>query len=96
MEAAASEEALQRKKEEVAFKVVQYYLMARTAGGYVEVAEKSLEDAQEHSGLPRSDMRRGWGFTPIRCGPRRRWRKPGNGSSVPRKTSAWPKGPWDS
>ena len=51
MEASASEEALQRKKEEVAFKVVQYYLMAGTAGAYVQVAVKSLEDAQEHQRL---------------------------------------------
>ncbi|OIP94155.1 MAG: hypothetical protein AUK26_00520 [Syntrophaceae bacterium CG2_30_58_14] len=51
MEVSASEEALQRKKEEVAFKVVQYYLMVGTAGGYVGVAEKSLEDAQEHQRL---------------------------------------------
>jgi outer membrane protein TolC len=51
MEAAASEEALHRKKEEVAFKVVQYYLMAGTAGEYVKVAEKALEDAQEHQRL---------------------------------------------
>jgi outer membrane protein TolC len=51
MEAAASEETLHRKMEEVAFKTVQYYLMAGTAGGYVRVAEKSLEDAQEHQRL---------------------------------------------
>jgi len=51
MEVSASEEALQRKKEEVAFKVVQYYLMVGTAGGHVGVAEKSLEDAQEHQRL---------------------------------------------
>ena len=51
MDAAASEEALHRKKEEVAFKVVQYYLMAGTAGEYVKVAEKALEDAQEHQRL---------------------------------------------
>ncbi len=50
-EAAASEEALHRKKEEVAFKVVQYYLMVGTAGGYVAVAQKALEDAQEHQRL---------------------------------------------
>lgn len=50
-EAAASEEALLRKKEEVAFKVTQYYLMAGTAGGYVAVAQKALEDAQEHQRL---------------------------------------------
>ena len=51
MEASASEEALQRKKEEVAFKVVQYYLMASTAGAYAKVSEKSMEDAQEHKRL---------------------------------------------
>ena len=51
MEAAASEEALLRKKEEVAFKAVQYYLMASTTGAYAKVAEKSLEDAQEHQRL---------------------------------------------
>jgi len=50
-EAAASEEALQRKGEEVAFKVVQYYLMAVTAGRYVGVAERALADAQEHQRL---------------------------------------------
>ena len=51
MEASASEEALHRKKEEVAFKVVQYYLMASTAGAYAKVSEKSMEDAQEHKRL---------------------------------------------
>ncbi|MFZ4441579.1 MAG: TolC family protein, partial [Syntrophales bacterium] len=51
LEVAASEESLHRKKEEVAFKVVQYYLMAGTAGEYVKVAEKALEDAQEHQRL---------------------------------------------
>jgi outer membrane protein len=50
-EAQASEEALQRKKEEIAFKVVQYYLMVGTAAGYVDVAEKALADAREHHRL---------------------------------------------
>jgi outer membrane protein TolC len=50
-EVEASEETLQRKKEEIAFKVVQYYLMVGTAKGYVNVAEKALEDAQEHQRL---------------------------------------------
>lgn len=50
-EAAAAEEALHRKKEEVAFKVVRSYLMAGTAEGYVQVAQKALEDAQEHQRL---------------------------------------------
>lgn len=50
-EVEASEEALERKKEEIAFKVVQYYLMVGTAAGYVGVAEKALEDAREHHRL---------------------------------------------
>jgi outer membrane protein len=50
-EAAASGEALHRKKEEVAFKTAQYYLMVNTTEAYVKVAEKSLEDAQEHQRL---------------------------------------------
>ncbi len=50
-EAEASEEALHRKQEEIAFKVVQYYLMVGTAAGYVRVAERALEDAREHQRL---------------------------------------------
>ena len=50
-EVEASQEALRRKKEEIAFKVVQYYLMVGTAAGYVGVAQKALEDAREHQRL---------------------------------------------
>ena len=50
-EASASGEELYRKKEEVAFQVVRHYLMASTAAQYVQVAEKALEDAQEHQRL---------------------------------------------
>ena len=50
-EAAASEESLRRKKEEVAFRTVQYYLTAVTAGEYIKVTQKALEDAQEHQRL---------------------------------------------
>jgi outer membrane protein TolC len=50
-EADASEVTLLRKKEEIAFRVVQSYLMVNTAGGYVKVAEKALEDAREHRRL---------------------------------------------
>ncbi|MHB8772347.1 MAG: TolC family protein [Syntrophales bacterium] len=59
-EVAASQEALQRKKEEIAFKVVQYYLMVGTAKGYVGVARKALEDAREHHRL--AELRRSTGF----------------------------------
>lgn len=47
-EHAAQSENYQRKKEELALKVVQVYLQVHTAKGYVEVARKTLEDAQEH------------------------------------------------
>ncbi|HXG30358.1 MAG TPA: TolC family protein, partial [Thermodesulfobacteriota bacterium] len=39
---------LARKKEELAFRVIQSYIMVQTAKGFVNVAEKSLEDAKEH------------------------------------------------
>ncbi|MHB9097728.1 MAG: TolC family protein, partial [Syntrophales bacterium] len=61
-EVEASEEALQRKKEEIAFKVVQYYLMAGTAAGYVTVAEKAMEDAREHQRLAEARYRAGLGL----------------------------------
>ncbi len=62
MEVAASEETLQRKKEEIAFKVVQTYLMVSTAGGYVKVAEKALEDAREHQRLAEVRYKTGLGL----------------------------------
>ncbi|MHB8910702.1 MAG: TolC family protein [Syntrophales bacterium] len=61
-EVEASEESLQRKKEEIAFKVVQYYLMAGTAAGYVSVSEKALEDAQEHQRLAETRYKAGLGL----------------------------------
>ena len=61
-EVEASEEALLRKKEEIAFKVVQYYLMADTAAGYVTVAEKALEDAREHQRLAETRYNAGLGL----------------------------------
>lgn len=39
---------LTRKKEEVAFNIVKTYLMVETAGEFVEVARKGVEDASEH------------------------------------------------
>ena len=91
-EVEASEEALQRKKEEIAFKVVQYYLMVGTAAGYVGVAEKALEDAREHQRLAELRYSTGLGLYSDTLGPARWWRKPGRGSSVPRRISAWQKG----
>ena len=62
MEVEASEETLQRKKEEMAFKVVQNYLMVSTAGGYVKVAEKALEDTREHQRLAEVRYKAGLGL----------------------------------
>ena len=62
MEVEASEETLQRKKEEIAFKVVQTYLMVSTAGGYVKVAEKALEDTREHQRLAEVRYKAGLGL----------------------------------
>ncbi|MBA4422956.1 MAG: hypothetical protein C0390_07610 [Syntrophus sp. (in: bacteria)] len=61
-EVEASEETLQRKREEIAFKVVQSYLMVSTAGGYVKVAEKALEDAREHQRLAEARYKAGLGL----------------------------------
>ncbi len=61
-EVEASEEALQRKREEIAFRVVQYYLMAGTAAGYVTVAQKALEDAREHQRLAEARYTAGLGL----------------------------------
>jgi outer membrane protein TolC len=62
MEVEASEETLQRKKEEIAFKVVQTYLMVSTAGGYVKVTEKALEDTREHQRLAEVRYKAGLGL----------------------------------
>jgi outer membrane protein len=62
MEVEASEETLQRKKEEIAFKVVQTYLTVSTAGGYVKVTEKALEDAREHQRLAEARYKTGLGL----------------------------------
>ncbi len=61
-EAEASEESLRRKREEIAFKVVQYYLMAATAAGYVMVMEKTREDAREHQRLAETRYTAGLGL----------------------------------
>ncbi|MDP2268962.1 MAG: TolC family protein [Deltaproteobacteria bacterium] len=61
-EADASAEDLQRKKEEIAFKVVQCYLMVGTAGEYIQVAEKAGEDAREHQRLAEVRYQAGLGL----------------------------------
>ncbi|MBZ0155797.1 MAG: TolC family protein [Alphaproteobacteria bacterium] len=47
-EHSAESEDFLRKKEEVAFKVIQAYLMVHTAREYAQIAEKAVEDAREH------------------------------------------------
>lgn len=44
----AKNEELERKKEEVAFRVLKGYLGIQTAKAYVAVAEKGIDDAREH------------------------------------------------
>ena len=52
-EHAARSEDFKRKKEEVALKVAQTYVMVRTAGEYVVVSERAIEDAKEHLRIAR-------------------------------------------
>lgn len=47
-EFSAKSEEFIRKKEEIALRVVQTYLMVHTAKEYVKVSEKAVEDAKEH------------------------------------------------
>jgi outer membrane protein TolC len=61
-EAEASEELLQRKTEEIAFRVVRAYLGAGTAAGYARVAEKALADALEHQRLATLRYETGFGL----------------------------------
>lgn len=44
----AKREEHQRKREEIALRVVQTYLAIHTAKGYVEAAQQSVNDAREH------------------------------------------------
>ncbi|MCG6536031.1 MAG: TolC family protein, partial [Syntrophales bacterium LBB04] len=61
-DAEASAEDLQRKKEEIAFKVVQCYLLVGTAAEYIGVAEKAREDAREHQRLAEVRYQAGLGL----------------------------------
>ncbi len=61
-ESMASEKALQRKREEIAFRVVQSYLTAETAGEYLRVAQGALEDAREHRRLALARYEAGLGL----------------------------------
>ncbi|MBI5557705.1 MAG: TolC family protein [Deltaproteobacteria bacterium] len=51
-----------RKKEEIALEVVRVFLMARTSGEYVTVAEKGVEDAREHARISELRFANGLGL----------------------------------
>jgi len=61
-ENAASTEEFERKREETAFGVVQSYLLVAVAGGYVQAAEKAVEDAREHRRLAEVRYKTGLGL----------------------------------
>jgi outer membrane protein len=61
-EARASGEEMERKKEETAFKVFNYYLMVGTAAEYLKVAEKAREDAREHQRIAEVRFKSGLGL----------------------------------
>jgi outer membrane protein len=52
-EHAAQNENFKRKKEEIIFKVAYTYLMVHTAREHLAVAEKAIEDTQEHLRIAR-------------------------------------------
>jgi outer membrane protein len=62
LEYSAKGEELRRKAEEIAFKVVQAYLRARTAREYLGVSGKAIEDAREHLRIAESRYRNGLGL----------------------------------
>jgi outer membrane protein TolC len=61
-EFAAKNEELERKKEEVAFRVLKGYLGIQTAKAYVGVAEKGIEDTREHLRIAESRYNAGLGL----------------------------------
>ncbi len=61
-EFSAKGEEFIRKKEEIAFRVVQTYLMVHTAKEYVKIAEKAVEDAKEHLRIAELRYRAGLGL----------------------------------
>jgi outer membrane protein TolC len=58
----AQGEDLARKKEELAFRVVQSYVMVQTAKEFVNVAERALEDAKEHLRIANARFKKGLGL----------------------------------
>ncbi|GBD39803.1 Outer membrane protein OprJ [bacterium HR37] len=58
----AGEEEYVRRKEKLVFNVVKSYLMVNTAKGFVEVAEKSVENAKEHLRIAKERFKTGVGL----------------------------------
>jgi outer membrane protein len=58
----AKNEEFIRKKEEIAFKVIQTYVTVQTAKEYVRVAEKAIEEAKEHLRIANSRYKSGLGL----------------------------------
>jgi outer membrane protein len=61
-EYSAQNESYNRKKEEIALKVSQAYLQVRTAREQLDVTEKAIEDAREHSRIAESRYKNGLGL----------------------------------
>ncbi|GER94051.1 TolC family protein [hot springs metagenome] len=61
-EFSAKAEEFIRKKEDIAFRVVQTYLMVQTAKEHVKVAELALEDAKEHLRIAEQRYKTGLGL----------------------------------
>ncbi len=58
----AKNEEFIRKKEEIAFKVIQTYVTVQTAKEYVRVSEKAVEEAKEHLRIAKSRYKSGLGL----------------------------------
>lgn len=58
----AQSEDFVRKKEEVAFRVLQSYIIVQTVKELVKVAEKALEDAKEHLRIANTRFKKGLGL----------------------------------
>jgi len=61
-EAKAKEEELQRKKEEIAYRVVRAYLNIQTAAAFVRVADQAVVDIREHLRLAELRYKNGLGL----------------------------------
>ncbi len=61
-EAEAKGEEFVRKREEVAFRVLKYYLGVQTAKEFMNVSQKAVDDAKAHLGIAESRFNAGLGL----------------------------------